>query len=279
MKEMLRLATAFYLLLVACSSAHAACETQISRTASVTEVIDGHTVRLDDASEVRLIGALAPQTPRWWKKEAAWPPAQRAHRALEELTGSSKVELRFARGEEQRDRHERHLAQLFVLRGEERIWVQGHMIGEGLAQAYSLKGHRACTRALQERERDARTARAGLWRKGRYMVLRATNTDVLSKRRGSFQLVEGTVRSVGKASQWTFLNFDTDWHRDFTVAIRAGDRRIFQGSDVVLEELEGKEVRVRGWIERWNGPVIKATHPEQIEVLEQAGRAAKPPPR
>jgi hypothetical protein len=26
---------------------------------------------------------------------------------------------------------------------------------------------------------------------------------------------------------------------------------------------------VRGWIERWNGPVIKATHPEQIEVLAE----------
>jgi hypothetical protein len=164
---------------------------------------------------------------------------------------------------------------MFVLRGEERIWAQGHMISAGLAQAYSFKGHRACARSLQEKERNARAARSGLWRKGHYKVLPATDIEALSKRGGSFQLVEGTVLTVGKKSQWTFLNFSSDWRTDFTVAIRAGDRRAFQGSDVVLETLEGKKIRVRGWIERWNGPVIKATHPEQIEVLEQADGAAR----
>jgi len=209
-KVMLRAATACSVFLSLCSGAMAACKLEISRTATVAQVIDGHTLRLNDASEVRLIGALAPQTPRWWKKDAAWPPAVRARRAPETLIGSSKVELRFVPEEEQRDRHERYLAQLFVQRGNERIWVQGHMIGEGLAQAYSLKGHRACARALQEKEQSARTARSGLWRKGRYRVLQATSTGDLSKRSDSFQLVEGTVRSVGKVSQWTFLNFDTD---------------------------------------------------------------------
>lgn len=275
MKAMLRAATAFFLLIPICGSARAACETQLILTTTVAGVIDGHTVRLDDGTDVRLIGALAPQTPRWWKKEGAWPPAGSARRALENLIGSSKVELRFAPKEEQRDRHERYLAQMFVLRGEERIWAQGHMISAGLAQAYSFKGHRACARSLQEKERNARAARSGLWRKGHYKVLPATDIEALSKRGGSFQLVEGTVLTVGKKSQWTFLNFSSDWRTDFTVAIRAGDRRAFQGSDVVLETLEGKKIRVRGWIERWNGPVIKATHPEQIEVLEQADGAAR----
>ena len=47
---------------------------------------------------------------------------------------------------------------------------------------------------------------------------------------------------------------------------------------MALEELEGKEVRVRGWIEWWNGTVIKATHPEQIEILGLEVGAAKDPP-
>jgi endonuclease YncB( thermonuclease family) len=75
---MLRAATAFSVILALCSGAMAACKLEISRTATVAQVIDGHTLRLDDASEVRLIGVLAPQTPRWWKKDAAWPPAVRA---------------------------------------------------------------------------------------------------------------------------------------------------------------------------------------------------------
>ena len=31
--------------------------------------------------------------------------------------------------------------------------------------------------------------------------------------------------------------------------------------------LEGKRIRVRGWLKRCNGPMIAATHPKQIEVV------------
>ncbi len=278
MKHILRATGAIFFLPALYSAVHAACETQLHHSASIAEVIDGHTVRLDDESEVRLIGALTPQTPRWWKGEGRWPPAERARRELIKLIGAGNVELRFAPGEERRDRHERFLAQLFVRRGEERIWVQGRMISDGFARAYSFKGHRACVRELQEKEHQARTGRSGLWRKGRFAVMRAKNTEALSKRGGSFQLVEGTVLTVGRKSQWTFLNFDIDWRSDFTVAIRASDRKAFKVSDVPLDMLEGKKVRVRGWVERWNGPVIKASHPEQLEVLDQVGGAAERPP-
>lgn len=255
-------------------AASGACETQSLRTASVAQVIDGQTLRLADGGGVRLIGALAPESPRWWKGPKPWPPAERARRALERLIGSSKVELRFAADEEKRDRHDRFLAQLFVLRDAERIWAQGHMIRRGLAQAYSFKGHRACARALQAFERQARAARAGLWRSGTFAILRAGDVDALSKRRGGFQLVEGKLSSVAHTRGWTFLNFGADWRTDFTVAIRAGDRARFRNSDVVLDRLEGKTLRVRGWIERWNGPAIKATHPEQITIVGESGEPA-----
>jgi hypothetical protein len=35
-----------------------------------------------------------------------------------------------------------------------------------------------------------------------------------------------------------------------------------------LASLEGQRVRVRGWVESWNGPAIEATHPEQIERVQ-----------
>jgi micrococcal nuclease len=190
--------------------AHAQCVTKTSSTHNVAQVIDGNTVRLDNESEVRLIGALAPETPRWWKGKGAWPPADFTRKELEKLIGSHKVEIRFAGDEEPRDRHDRYLAQMFVRRDEERIWVQGHMIRNGLSQAYSLKGHRACARALQEEELSARNSHRGLWRKDRFKVLQTNNTDGLSMRQGSFQVVEGTVHTVSKKSQWTFLNFSAD---------------------------------------------------------------------
>lgn len=61
------------------------------------------------------------------------------------------------------------------------------------------------------------------------------------------------------------MNFAEDWRRDFTIAIARKDLAAFETLD--LERLAGSRVRVRGWVEWWNGPVIKATHLEQIEVL------------
>ena len=33
--------------------------------------------------------------------------------------------------------------------------------------------------------------------------------------------------------------------------------------------MEGKRIRVRGWLRSYNGPVIDVTHPEQIELLDK----------
>lgn len=250
--------------------AHAACATAVQETARAGEVLDAQTLRLEDGSEVRLIGVLPPQTPPWWKKPEPWPPAERARRALSELIASAGLELRAAEGEAQRDRHDRLMAHVFVLRGEERIWVQAHLISAGLARAASFSRHRACARDLQRLEDRARANRVGLWDRGRFATIPAANTEALSKRRLQFQIVEGDVRAVAVRPQWTFLNFGDDWRRDFTVAIAAKDRRRFRNSDVDLENLEGRTIRVRGWIESWNGPAIKVTHPEQIEVLARA---------
>lgn len=156
------------------------------------------------------------------------------------------------------------------MNGAERIWAQGHMIRRGFSRSYSLKGHFGCARDLQRLERDARSARLGVWRKAYYSITQAASPEKLSKRLGSYQLVEGRIISVGVVRKWTFLNFSNDWRSDFTVAIRAGDRKRFLGRGLDLSKLEGKKVLVRGWIERWNGPAIKATHPEQIEVLSVA---------
>ena len=227
----------------------------------------------DDGSVVRLIGALAPEPPPWWKGPGEWPPVKRARVGLAELLQDKHVEVRFAGAEARRDRHDRLLAQLYAVEGAERIWAQGHMLRRGLARAYSLKGHNGCARDLQGLERKARDARKGLWRNGLYSITQAANVTRLSKRLGSYQLVEGLVRSVGEVRQWTFLNFSDDWRSDFTVAIRAADRRRFQNSGLTLAKLKGRRILVRGWIERWNGPAIKATHPEQIEVQAAPGSA------
>jgi ribosomal protein S18 acetylase RimI-like enzyme len=147
------------------------------------------------------------------------------------------------------------------------------LVSNGFARAQSFSDNRACQRQLQTLEAAAREGAKGLWRRRAYRVVDATRPETLKPRVQTFQIVEGKVVDVGRISGWTFLNFGEDWRQDFTIAIAAKHAKAFAESDVALDGLEGKRVRVRGWIERWNGPAIKVDHPEQIEVL---GEPASP---
>ena len=66
-----------------------------------------------------------------------------------------------------------------------------------------------------------------------------------------------------------YLNLGVDWRTDFTISIASRDVRRFRAMGRRLEGYEGKLGRVRGWLKSYNGPLIDATHPEQIEVLER----------
>ena len=114
-------------------------------------------------------------------------------------------------------------------------------------------------------EHRARSARLGIWSHPRYRVRAASEADASL---GSFQLVEGRVKAAAVVRGRGYLNFGDDWREDFTVSIGPRDRRRFENEGIAIEDYEGRLVRVRGWVDSFNGPMIEATHPEQIEVLE-----------
>ena len=64
------------------------------------------------------------------------------------------------------------------------------------------------------------------------------------------------------------MNFAEDWHSDFTITIARKDLAAFDTAGLDLKGLAGKRMRVRGVIQWWNGPLIAATHPKQIEILD-----------
>lgn len=251
------------------------CGLEPGREARVARVLDGRTIALEEEGTVRLAGVLPPVMPDWWKGDPARTDEARAVAALESLVAGRAVRL--AVTERKRDRRSRLLAHVYARPGPETVWVQGRLVEEGHARVASHPGSAACVRALQAREARARVAGAGLWSGGFFAVVSAAETEKLLRRRYTFQIVEGRVAAVGVTRNWTFLNFAEDYKTDFTAAIRAGDRHAFRETAVDPESLEGARVRVRGWIERWNGPVIKATHPGQIERLGPPAPARRPP--
>ncbi|MGY8997829.1 MAG: thermonuclease family protein, partial [Alphaproteobacteria bacterium] len=85
----------------------------------------------------------------------------------------------------------------------------------------------------------------------------------------SIELIEGTVVIAAEFDRRIYLNFGEDWRQDVTVTVSPNNRAIFREAGLDFAELEGKRIRVRGWTQWYNGPVIEIDHPEQIEVFEQ----------
>ncbi|MGF1595127.1 MAG: thermonuclease family protein [Kiloniellaceae bacterium] len=228
--------------------------------AEVVEVIDGDTLVLADGREVRLVGIQAPKLPLGRAGFEAWPLAEEAKAFLERLTLGRRLDLGF--GGRRGDRHGRTLAHLFDTEGR---WIQGEILRAGLARVYSFADNRAAVAEMLALEGTARAERRGIWADPYYAVRPAGRA---AQWLGGFELVEGRVFAVGQGGGRTYLNFDEDWRSDFTIALDRRAAALFADQGVDLERLEGKILRVRGWLKSYNGPMIEVTHPEQIEVLE-----------
>jgi endonuclease YncB( thermonuclease family) len=236
----------------------------IAFEAKVTEVIDGDTVVLDDGTEVRLVGTQAPKLPLGRPGYPTWPLAPEAKAKLEQLVLGRRVGLGF--GGNEWDRHGRRLALLWRSDG---LWIQGAMVEAGLARVYGFADNRALVPELLALESGARAARRGIWANSYYDVLSARELELSADALvDSFQLVEGRVEEAAVVHDRAYLNFGNDWHADFTAVLQPETLDLFLSEGIDPAALSGRLVRIRGWVELYNGPMIEVTYPEQIEVLE-----------
>ncbi len=238
----------------------------------MNRIVDGRTFVLGDGREVRLaaieVPALSPATGSAPSGGAA------AKDALAALAEGDDVLLR--RADAAADRYGRVLAYAYTERDGDELFVQGELIASGLARVGDRVGSRACAADLLKLENTARTAKLGLWADPYYEVLDAEMPADVLARRGRFALVEGRVLSVRESGATIYVNFGRHWSEDFTVTVLKRNERNFASAGLDLKGLEGRRVRVRGWIEERNagggtvgGPWIEAAHPEQIETADR----------
>ncbi len=228
------------------------------------EIVDGDTLVLEDGRQVRLVGIQAPKLPLGRPDFQTWPLAEEAKDALgAQVLGR---ELRLVYGGRRVDRHGRQLAHLYAaLPDGGEAWVQGALLAQGLARVYSFADNRALVAEMLALETAARQARRGIWRLGFYAVRGA---EEAGRHIGTFQLVEGRVQDAAVVRGRAYLNFGPDWREDFTVTLAPKVRRRFEAEGLDPRSYRGRFLRVRGWLKSFNGPMIEATHPEQIEVLD-----------
>jgi hypothetical protein len=175
--------------------------------------------------------------------------------------------LRLAYAGQRRDRYGRALAHVY-LDGDPEIWLQAQLVEAGAARVLSHADNRTATADLLSLEAVARAQGRGLWADPAHAV-RDTDPDMLAQDIGSVQLVEGrVVEATQLRSGRIYLNFGADYRTDFTVMIAAVDADLFAEAGLTADTLETRRIRVRGWIEDENGPMIRVDHPERIELLQ-----------
>ncbi len=227
----------------------------------VVEIVDGDTVLLDTGLEIRLVGIQAPKLPLGRPGFVPWPLSDEAAAFLSDLVLGKELSLSY--GGRDRDRYRRSLAHLHLADG---TWIQAELLRAGMARVYSFADNRACVGELLQFERAGRAAGHGIWSDPWHRVQSGADTFNLID---SFQVVQATVVNAAIVRRRAFLNFGEDYRTDFTVTVAPKDMKLFEAAGIDLAALSGRTVRVRGWIQAYNGPNIVLTHPEQLEIIDQ----------
>ena len=226
------------------------------QTGQVAAVEDGQTLILADGRQVRLVNILAPLDSE--------PLAADARTRLAGLALDRQIRWSYAG--RRMDRYGRLLAYVYDAAAEDALSLQADLVAAGLAQVLGQPDTRDGLAPLLALEDEARQARRGLWARGAYRV-RSADAN-LWPFLNSIQIVEGTPLKLEHLRDRTYLNFGADHTTDFTLTIAARDRKLFDAMPWRLEDLIGRRLRIRGWLELRGGPLIEIAYPEQIEVVE-----------
>ncbi len=259
------------------AAAAAECRLSPGPEKTVSRVIDGETLALDDGSRVRLSGALAPRAADAGVAAGQWPAEAAARAALDQLVAGKAVRLRF--DVTRQDRHGQWLAQVYVGATGDETWVQAALLAAGHARADAAVGQRACADDLVAREGIARTTGAGLWSVPAYRIRDVTPARDIAAYAGTFQIVTGRVQAVERARDMTRLLLGADRRRAVSVSIRSNDRDVVGALGGDLQQLKGRMIEARGWIGqrpgRFAGPDLDLTLAGYVRVLADDGQVRR----
>lgn len=167
------------------------------------------------------------------------------------------------------DRYGVPLAQ--IVSDDDETWIQGYMVSKGLAWVFASEASNKMIEPLREMEAEARAEQLGFWKDPEYALKTPKSVKGYMN---SFQVVEGTILSGITKKNNVFFNFEEDWKRDFTIRVPLNvwgvtssefSKTIFNVADP--NTWRNHKVRVRGWVEEGNGPLIEVTNAGQIELI------------
>jgi hypothetical protein len=224
----------------------AACPGNLTEQGKATALVDARTIRLDDGRMLRLAGLEL--------LDGATQPALPAG-----------TELRWrALGEN--DRYGRIVALVAIAQTNSGT-LQQELLAQGAAAIGPELADAGCLADFRIAETAARAAKRGVWRDGSATKSAESPGDHAALI-GQFGIFEGKVLSVREAGATLYVNFGSRAAQALTVTVPVARKRAIEAGGLVLATLQGRRIRVRGFVEERGGIRIEASRPEQIEIVE-----------
>lgn len=218
---------------------------------------------MGDNSIIRLDGILIPD--QYTPNNQDSPIHTQALALINEHFTEKSVRAYYDRAlrEPPKDRSGHLLAQLVSDKSD--IWAQKLLLETGLAVYWPSETTASIGPYLRAYENVARIGKVGLWADEKY----APKTPKTVKSNSfQMQIVEGRPAKIATVRDMIYVNFGQNWREDFTVNIPQNLRKAFAKRGENPISWQGKMLRIRGFVEDYNGPMIKIDSPEQIEIIE-----------
>lgn len=152
-----------------------------------------------------------------------------------------------------------------VKQEESGLWAQKLLLESGLARAWPSITTAPVWQNLIRAEQVARISQTGLWSDPKFAV---QSPEEVKENPYNMQIVKGVVRSVATIRNNIYLNFGQNWREDFTIMIPTNLRKDMSQKKMSPIDWQGKTIEVRGFVESYNGPMIKITDIDQMMVYE-----------
>ncbi len=217
---------------------------------------------------MRLIGIDTPEIRIRKNGEFVYSPAPLAVEAKEFLAGiltgrMIKIEV----GKDRKDKYGRLLGYCFFETGNDEVLANKLLLEEGLAVISIYPSNTRYINELIAAQKIAESQNRGIWR-----AANTISAYEAEKYIGQIRPVQGRVLSTYNSGKVVFLNFGSDYKKDFTVAIFKNCLPFFHKKNIYPESYyRGKYIKVTGRIRQYNGPEIIVNHPEQIRLSRVSG--------
>lgn len=231
-------------------------------SAQVAQVITPQVLQLHDGRFVHLVGLDIP----YLHAREDSPLAPLTIKILKDMLEGERVHIYQSRNQAGHINRMEHY-QAHIERASDKQWVQGMLLSLGLARVRTTLNNRDMAKQMYQIEKQARVEGIGIWEDESYALL--TPKSAMNQR-DHFAIIEGVVQSTALKRNTIYINFGKDWRTDFTIAISAKARRLFTKAQIDPLQWNQKKIRVRGWLEQFNGPYMKIDHPERVEIFKSA---------